>query len=193
MPSVSEAKGRLRADAKSRRRSITDEVRQSAAPALARHVTALLNRTTVKAVSGFLSFGDEIDTGLLLERLHRDGYSLCLPVMQGRDKPLLFRAWAPGDVLATVQWGIQEPTADKALLEPDALFVPLLAFDGAGNRLGYGGGYYDRTIQALAARKPVVTIGVAFDEQRVDAVPHLDYDQRLDWVLTPSGPLSCMG
>jgi 5-formyltetrahydrofolate cyclo-ligase len=63
------------------------------------------------------------------------------------------------------------------------------AFDPAGYRLGYGGGFYDRTLAELRARQPVIAIGLAFDEQRVDAVPHVDYDQRLDWVLTPSGPL----
>jgi 5-formyltetrahydrofolate cyclo-ligase len=69
------------------------------------------------------------------------------------------------------------------------LLVPLLAFDPMGYRLGYGGGFYDRTLAKLRERQPAIAIGLAFDEQRVDAVPHLDYDQRLDWVLTPSGPL----
>jgi 5-formyltetrahydrofolate cyclo-ligase len=69
------------------------------------------------------------------------------------------------------------------------LLVPLLAFDPMGYRLGYGGGFYDRTLAKLRKRQGVIAIGLAFDEQRVDAVPHVDYDQRLDWVLTPSGPL----
>jgi 5-formyltetrahydrofolate cyclo-ligase len=83
------------------------------------------------------------------------------------------------------------PKANKAVLEPDILLVPLLAFDAAGWRLGYGGGFYDRTLKGLRARKSVVAIGIAFDEQQVDAVPHLDYDERIDWVLTPSGPILC--
>ena len=66
--------------------------------------------------------------------------------------------------------------------------MPLLAFDRRGWRLGYGGGFYDRTLKGLRARKAVVAVGLAYDEQEVDAVPHLDYDQRLDWVLTPVGP-----
>jgi 5-formyltetrahydrofolate cyclo-ligase len=72
------------------------------------------------------------------------------------------------------------------------LLVPLLAFDLAGWRLGYGGGFYDRTLRRLRAMQPVLAVGIAFNEQRVDAVPHLDYDERLDWVLTPSGPLRCV-
>jgi 5-formyltetrahydrofolate cyclo-ligase len=77
------------------------------------------------------------------------------------------------------------------VLEPDILLVPLLAFDGRGRRLGYGGGFYDRTLAGLRARKPIAAVGLAYDEQRIDEVPHLDYDEMLDWVLTPSGPMRC--
>ena len=108
--------------------------------------------------------------------------------MQGKQAPLAFRAWAPGDPMAATVWGIREPEPTRPLLVPDILLVPLLAFDGDGWRLGYGGGYYDRTLRALRRIKPIVAIGLAFDSQQVDAVPHLDYDERLDWVLTPSGP-----
>ena len=95
--------------------------------------------------------------------------------------------------MGKVQWGIAEPLPDKPVLEPDVVLVPLLAFDATGYRLGYGGGFYDRTLARLRAIKPVVAVGIAYDELKVDAVPHLDYDQRLDWVLTPSGPLRCSG
>jgi 5-formyltetrahydrofolate cyclo-ligase len=142
-------------------------------------------------VSGFAPLPDEFRTWPLLRRLHREGFRLALPVMQGKVKPLLFRAWAPGDAMDKAVWGIPEPKADKAVMEPDILLVPLLAFDASGCRLGYGGGFYDRTLAGLRARKPVVAVGLAYDEQRVDVVPHLDYDQRLDWVLTPSGPIRC--
>jgi 5-formyltetrahydrofolate cyclo-ligase len=116
-----------------------------------------------------------------------------MPMMQGKGKPLLFRAWAPGDAMDSGVWGIAEPKPDKPAVDPDILLIPLLAFDAAGWRLGYGGGYYDRTLHVLRSRKRIVAIGIAFDQQRVDAVPHLDYDERLDWVLTPSGPIRCVG
>ena len=74
---------------------------------------------------------------------------------------------------------------------PDVLLVPLLAFDRNGWRLGYGGGFYDRTLAGLKARKPVIAVGIAYDELEVDAVPHESYDQRLDWVFTPSRPICC--
>jgi len=144
-------------------------------------------------VSGFSAIRDEIDPAQLLARLHRKGYRLCLPVMEGKGLPLVFRAWSPGDAMGRVQWGIAEPLPDKPVLEPDIVLVPLLAFDAQGYRLGYGGGFYDRTLARLRAIKPVVAVGVAYDELKVDAVPHLHYDQPLDWVLTPSGPTRCSG
>ena len=145
----------------------------------------------VAVVSGFASLPDEFRLWPLLRSLATQGYALALPVMQGKGNPLIFRAWSPGDAMDSGVWGIAEPKADKAALEPDILLMPLLAFDAAGWRLGYGGGFYDRTLAGLRARKPVVAVGIAFDEQRVDAVPHLDYDERLDWVLTPSGSMRC--
>jgi 5-formyltetrahydrofolate cyclo-ligase len=111
--------------------------------------------------------------------------------MQGKTRPLQFRRWSPGDPLRTVQWGIREPAEAAPVVEPDVLLVPLLAFDRGGHRLGYGGGYYDRTLRALRSRRPVTAVGLAFAEQEVDAVPHLDYDERLDWVLTPLGAIRC--
>ena len=142
-------------------------------------------------VSGFASLPAELNVWPLLRRLSGAGVPLALPVVAGKGQPLVFRAWAPGDLMDKGVWGIPEPRADKPVLEPDVLLVPLLAFDIRGGRLGYGGGFYDRTLARLRPIKPIVAIGLAYDEQRVNAVPHLDYDQRLDWVLTPSGPLRC--
>ena len=142
-------------------------------------------------VSGFLPIGEELDPTLLMQRLAGSGFKLCLPVMEAKGKPLLFRGWSPGDPLDEVTWGIREPRASAPVVEPDVLLSPLLAVDRNGYRLGYGGGFYDRTLARLRSLKPVVAIGLAFDEQMVDAVPHADYDERLDWVLTPSGPLRC--
>jgi 5-formyltetrahydrofolate cyclo-ligase len=158
---------------------------------LAAHGLSFLQIAPDAVVSGFSAIRDEIDPAALLTRLGGAGYRLCLPVMQGRGLPLVFRAWSPGDPMGKVQWGIAEPLPDKPVLEPDVVLVPLLAFDATGHRLGYGGGFYDRTLARLRAIKPVVAVGVAYDELKVDAVPHRVYDQPLDWVLTPSGPLRC--
>ena len=144
-------------------------------------------------VSGFSAIRDEIDPEPLLARLAARGHRLCLPVMQGKGLPLIFRAWEPGDEMASATWGIAEPLPSQPLYEPDVVLVPLLAFDAQGYRLGYGGGFYDRSLQRLRKLNPIVAVGIAYDEQKIDAVPHLDYDQPLDWVLTPSGPLRCSG
>jgi 5-formyltetrahydrofolate cyclo-ligase len=157
------------------------------------HGLTFLEPAPGATISGFSAIRDEIDPAQLLARLQREGYRLCLPVMEGKGLPLVFRAWSPGDAMGRVQWGIAEPLPDKSVLEPDIVLVPLLAFDAQGYRLGYGGGFYDRTLARLRAIKPVVAVGVAYDELKVDAVPHLHYDQPLDWVLTPSGPMRCSG
>jgi 5-formyltetrahydrofolate cyclo-ligase len=160
---------------------------------LAEHGLGFIEPAPGSIVSGFSAIKDEIEAGPLLAGLAGQGYRLALPVMQGRGKPLLFRAWAPGDEMGVATWGIAEPLPSRPALEPDVVLVPLLAFDSHGHRLGYGGGFYDRTLAGLRARKPIVAVGIAYDELKVDAVPHLDYDQRIDWVLTPSGPLRCSG
>ena len=108
--------------------------------------------------------------------------------MQGKGKPLVFRAWAPGDAMDSGVWGIAEPKADKAALEPDILLVPLLAFDRRGLAARLRRRLLRPHARGLRARKAVVAVGLAYDEQQVDAVPHLDYDERLDWVLTPVRP-----
>jgi len=163
----------------------------AAGEALARHGLDFLSLPPPVVVSGFSAIRDEIDPAHLLARLAGEGHRLALPVMQGKGRPLQFRAWAPGDAMGSAQWGITEPLPDKPEVYPDVVLVPLLAFDAQGYRLGYGGGYYDRSLQNLRAKKPVIAVGLGYDELRIDVVPHLDYDERLDWVLTPSGPLRC--
>jgi 5-formyltetrahydrofolate cyclo-ligase len=187
-----ELKNSLRARMKAWRAGLTAAQMAQAADVLAaRGLGFLPSLAPGSVISGFASMPDELRAWPLLRRLNQDGYRLCLPVMQGKGKPLIFRAWQPGDAMDQGVWGIAEPKADKLELEPDVLIVPLLAFDVAGRRLGYGGGFYDRTLRSLRSRKSIVAVGLAYDEQKVDAVPHLDYDERLDWVLTPSGPIRC--
>lgn len=190
---ILEEKRALRARMLAWRSALGDSERAQAASALAGHSLRFLGDIPNAAiVSGFASLPDELDARPLLERLAGEGFRLALPSVEGKGRPLVFRAWAPGDAMDEGVWGIAQPKADNAVVEPDILLVPLLAFDRRGWRLGYGGGFYDRTLQRLRGLKPVVAVGLAYDGQRIDAVPHVvDYDQRLDWVLTPSGPVSC--
>jgi len=183
----------LRVRAKDLRAQLAPAQRVQAANAVAElGLSFLPGRSAAALVSGFAPLPDEFRLWPLLRRLAAEGVPLALPALQGKGKPLAFRAWRPGDQMASGVWGIAEPTPDKPSVEPDILLVPLLAFDLAGWRLGYGGGFYDRTLRRLRADKPVLAVGIAYTEQRVDAVPHLDYDERLDWVLTPSGPIRCV-
>ncbi len=142
-------------------------------------------------VSSYRAIGSEIDTQPLERALLSAGFSLCLPVMAGKSKPLQFRRYELGDTLISTLWGIRQPSTTAAIIVPDVLLVPLLAVDAVGNRLGYGGGFYDRTLAALRQSRSIIAVGLALDDSRIDAVPQCDYDQRLDWVLTPSGPVPC--
>jgi 5-formyltetrahydrofolate cyclo-ligase len=187
-----EAKSKLRQAAVERRKLAYDLHGPEASRRIAAHGLDFLGLNSGAIVSGFAAIRDEIDPAALMTWLKAEGFRLALPVMQGKGKPLLMRSWAPGDAMAPAAWGISEPLDDKPAVDPDVVLVPLLAFDSRGYRLGYGGGFYDRTLQRLRKLKPIIAVGLAYDEQKVDAVPAESYDERLDWVLTPSGPLHCL-
>ena len=135
-------------------------------------------------VSAYWPLGDELDPMPLLQALHHKDLTPVLPVMLGAGKPLIFRRWVPGDILDDAGFGTKEPNPGKEELEPDVLFVPLLAFDRAGYRLGYGGGFYDRTLDKLRAKKSVIAIGIAYAGQEMPAVIRGPYDQPLDYIVT---------
>ena len=135
-------------------------------------------------VAGFWPMAEELDIRPLMIELINQGCQLALPVVVAKKQPLMFRAWRPGDPLEAGAFGTLQPTARRAVVEPEVLIVPLLAVDEEGWRVGYGGGFYDRTLEALRARKRVIAVGVAFNEQIVPEVPHDPNDQRLDWLLT---------
>jgi 5-formyltetrahydrofolate cyclo-ligase len=94
------------------------------------------------------------------------------------------RSWKWGEPLVAGVWGIREPVPGAPTLDPDILLVPLLAFDRAGHRIGYGAGYYDLTIAQLRAKKPIAAVGIAFAAQEIETVPTTDFDAPLDLVLT---------
>jgi len=138
-------------------------------------------------VSAFWPVGDELDIKPLLEALHAQGCVCTLPVVTIKHMPLTFRVWEPGMPFIVSSFGIPEPGPDRPPATPDISLVPLLAFDEEGYRLGYGGGYYDRTIEQLRLLRrdpPYLTVGVAFEGQLRSDVPHESFDQPLDWILT---------
>jgi 5-formyltetrahydrofolate cyclo-ligase len=135
-------------------------------------------------VSGYSPLKSEISPMPLLRRCADAGAALALPVVIGRGKPLVMRAWAFGAPLDSGVWGIRQPTPAAPEVFPDILIVPLLVFDRRGHRIGYGAGYYDMTLARLRAMKPITAIGIAFAAQEIDLVPTTPRDARLDFVLT---------
>jgi 5-formyltetrahydrofolate cyclo-ligase len=141
--------------------------------------------------AAYWPMGDELDVRPLLDALHGMGCVCALPVTGPRGAPLAFRAWKPGDRLAPGPFGVSQPETSAEAVAPGLFLAPLLAFDDDGWRLGYGAGYYDATLAAARASAPVLAVGVAFEAQRVDAVPHEAHDERLDWVITEAAVRRC--
>jgi 5-formyltetrahydrofolate cyclo-ligase len=155
-------------------------------------------------VAGYFPFRDEADPRLLMEALHAKGHPLALPCVAS-GQPLTFRAWTMGDAMHpnTMSYNIPEPSASAPAVTPDLILVPLLAFDAQGHRLGYGGGYYDRTLalltrdamgspasalrRAASRRGSLKAIGVAYAGQEIAALPREDHDHPLDAVITENG------
>jgi len=166
------------------RGGLDEEERRAAAAGLVE--TWRLERPveTPAVVSGFWPMAEELDIRPLMIELHNQGCQLALPVVVAKRQPLVFRAWRPGDPLEAGVFGTLHPSPKREVVEPDALIVPLLACDEEGWRLGYGGGFYDRTLEALRAKKIVTAVGVGFNAQLLPEVPHGPSDQRLDWLLT---------
>ena len=141
---------------------------------------------TTNVIGGFSPIGDEINIWPLLKILRTEGQRVALPVVTGVDLPLIFREWTPGCEMETDQYGVSFPAKGQTL-SPQIILVPLLAFTPQGVRLGYGGGYYDRTLAALRLKGDVFACGVAYAGQEVAKLPTDAHDERLDGMLTEDG------
>jgi 5-formyltetrahydrofolate cyclo-ligase len=137
-----------------------------------------LERGAREIVSGFFPFKNEITVLPLLAKLASEGWVTSLPVVMGEGQALQFRAWMPGEPTRPGVWDIPVPLETATEVLPDLLLVPMLAFDRRGYRLGYGGGYYDRTLAGLRAKKPITAIGIAYARRspawHVGRAPRLD-------------------
>jgi 5-formyltetrahydrofolate cyclo-ligase len=188
--SIADAKAALRREAVARRDSLPLDMRAAAARTIAeRPFPCAVAAGAI--VSGFMPLKSEINPMPLMRRLADAGAQLALPAVAGRGKPLTMRAFAFGEPLVAGVWGIREPGPDAREVFPDIVIVPLLAFDRAGRRLGYGAGYYDMTITGLRARKPVIAVGIAFAAQEIPCVPTTARDAALDLVLTEHEVIDC--
>jgi 5-formyltetrahydrofolate cyclo-ligase len=188
---ASASKAALRAQALSRR---AEESAEAAAGLAARLATAGLDlalRLQPKIVSAYFALPHEPSILPLLEALANHGLVTALPITGARGSPLVFRQWRPGEPTVKGKMAISEPLASAPEVAPDLLFVPLAAFDRFGHRIGYGAGFYDRTLAKLRAAKPICAIGVAFASQALPKVPHEAHDERLDYVLTERELIDC--
>jgi 5-formyltetrahydrofolate cyclo-ligase len=184
---TADVKADLRRRSLARRDLVTHQEAHEASLSVAERATALareLARRAEDVVSVYWPIRSELNTRPLLEALAGAGIKTTLPVMIAVKRPLIFRAFTPGDELVKGPFGLSEPSEEKPALEPDIIFSPLSAFDRRGYRLGYGGGIYDATLAELRAKKGVVAIGVAYACQETDAVPTEPHDQKLDYLLT---------
>ena len=186
-PDPASEKQAARKNAASLRQKLAHNSAESAVH-LAAHADDLVARYGTGSYAGYRAIHSELSPALLLQALADRGVPTALPITPAAGQPLRFLGWRPGDRLAQGRFGTKQPVAGAPPVRPHVVLVPLLAFDLAGWRLGYGGGYYDRSIAALRDdRMPVVAIGVGYDGQRVDKVPVGPYDMPLDAVLTPTG------
>ncbi|MEZ5775526.1 MAG: 5-formyltetrahydrofolate cyclo-ligase [Hyphomicrobiaceae bacterium] len=187
---ASDDKARVKQAARSaalKRRRAAHAAEPDAPARLASHGIPLLAAMPGRVVSGYLPIRDELSVVPLLTAIVEAGRTAGLPVIEQKWAPLVFRRWAPGDSLVDVAFGLKEPLPTSPAVLPDILLVPLAAFDRRGYRIGYGGGYYDRTLALYRKTRQVVAIGIAYDAQEVEQVPDEPHDQPLDMILTPSG------
>jgi 5-formyltetrahydrofolate cyclo-ligase len=189
--SLAEIKRLARSRATLIRNDVHEAAKLGAGAALAARGFPVSRNAQNKIISAFHSFGTEISTFELFDKLVAEGWITALPVVVARNTPLLFRQWAPGGALVLGRWDIQIPPETAPEVQPDVLLVPMLAFDRKGHRMGYGGGFYDRTLAKLRALKKVTAIGVAYAGQEIAMVPRHDHDQPLDWIMTEQETFKC--
>ncbi len=153
----------------------------------AREIVTRFNELPLKenaVVSAYWPMKTELDVRPLMHSLYDKSVTVCLPVVVAKTDPLLFRRWEPEAKLVVGPYGTEQPNEKYEAVTPDVLLLPLLAFDRQGGRLGYGGGFYDRTVRELRQKGNPVVIGVAFSDQEIENVPLEETDEKLNFVLT---------
>jgi 5-formyltetrahydrofolate cyclo-ligase len=147
---------------------------------LKNHFLANIKLKKNAIIASYSAINSEIDTNALNLSIIELGYTLCLPVIE--DEVLIFKQWNGKDALVNGKYGIKTPEPTSPSLKPDYIIIPLYAFDENGHRLGYGGGYYDRTLPLYDSIK----IGVGYEEQKVENIPVDEFDVRMDLIITDS-------
>jgi 5-formyltetrahydrofolate cyclo-ligase len=167
------------------------KARPEAAVHAARNFMAAIDIPEGGVIALYYPIKNELDTGPLRDALLEQGASLALPVIVKRKAPLIFRRYEDGEALMDGPYGAKTPRENAPLVRPAIIVAPLLGFTRAGARLGYGGGYYDRTLADLRKTGEATAVGYAYAAQEVDALPLSPLDQHLDWIVTEAGAIRC--
>jgi 5-formyltetrahydrofolate cyclo-ligase len=171
-----------------RKRAKLADASPDAAIMLADHAASLVARFGCGIYAGYMPIRSELSPLALLEDLVGLGCKVALPITPQESQPLGFHRWQIGGLLDDGPYGTKQPPASNDKCTPDVILAPMLAFDAGGWRLGYGGGFYDRTVAGLRGiGKRVTVIGIAYNEQKLDKIPLGPYDMPLDAVLSPAG------
>lgn len=160
--------------------------------ALVGHLIGHLEGKMPQSISAYWPISTEIDSRPTMERLQSLGNAILLPRIAGKNTDLEFFQWNRGDALVDGPFGTREPIAGARKIRPTILLVPLLAYDDLGGRLGYGGGFYDRTLSTLRGKGETCAIGMAYSGQRVDHVPMDLHDEYLDFIATEAGMVTAL-
>ena len=187
-PQIETAKAALRVKARATRAAIASASRAQFAKSAAEHFFASVPLKQADIVAVYWRIKDEMDCQPILVRLMDSFQPVCLPVVLGDDQPLELRLWEQGTPLYEAGFGTLAPSELAPQVEPDVIIMPLLGFDKHGTRLGYGGGYYDRTLERLSKRPRLV--GIAFAAQEIDMIPREPHDVPLDVIVTEQGTRS---
>lgn len=182
---IEAVKAALRLRARAQRASFLASAHPEAAAAAATNFFASVALEPQMVVAAYWPIRDELDCRPIITRLMDSGQPVCLPVVVGDTAPLELRLWQEGVPLYPSGFGTLAPPDDAPRVEPDVILMPLLGFDRAGTRLGYGGGYYDRTLASLSRRPRL--IGFAYSAQELDFIPREAHDVPLDAVITETG------
>lgn len=182
---IEEAKAALRVRARAQRAAINEGLRPEAAEAATQHFFEGVTLSPTDIVAVYWPIREELDCRPLLTRLMDGMQPVCLPVVMGEEVPLDMRLWEQGAPLYPSGFGTLAPSEVAPKVEPDFVVMPLLGFDAHGTRLGYGGGYYDRTLASMKKRPKL--IGFAFSAQELPPIPRENHDLPLDMVVTEKG------
>lgn len=158
-------------------------------PSASKHLLAAIGPAEGRIIAGYMAMRTELSPLPAMEALYKAGARICVPIIKANGQPLAFQEWTPTTAMIPGPFGASVP-AKGDWLKPDTLIVPLVAFDARLNRLGYGGGFYDRTLERLRAAAPTRAIGFAFAAQELPDVPQEPTDQPLDTLITENGPLA---